>query len=269
MTHATLHTRSHGTATLAGPELHHAIALVRELGVAMLRPGRISERLRSLLPQGHHLRHVTDFDFPDAYASAFARGEEALIVHKGKVLLVADFQINTAMFLTCDPLRLLLRIALTGEHHCWIAGPDRARVADIIERGLRHSRVLRADMGWDAPVRGEQSLISLLRAGDDEPAVFSHSFGSPFPHADFGTWQPPLSDGVHDLQDLDQDQWEQSRKAWDALDTDTQWEHSLAGLVGYRRLDPADLHTPFGHGLSVMDLHATSWKTHLDIVANR
>ncbi|MEU0237646.1 hypothetical protein ABZ234_08140 [Nocardiopsis sp. NPDC006198] len=267
MTYATLHTRSHGTATLAGPELNNALGLVGELAAVMLRPASIADRLRSLLPAEHFLRNVGEFDFADLYAPAFSRREENLVVHRGMTLSVADFQINTAMCLAADPLRLLLRIALTGERHCWVAGADRARVADLIEHGLRVSRVLRPGMGWATPLRGEHSLVSLLRAADDEPAVFSHSYGSEFPDQDFGTWRPTLPAGVLDAQDLDEDQWESSREAWNELDDDAQWEHSLAGLVDYRRLDPADLLTPFGHGLSVMDLHAPSWEQSLDFAA--
>lgn len=269
MTYAILHTRAHGSATLAGPELHRAHGLIGDLGTAMLRPALIVDRLRSLLPARHHLHQLSGFDFQDAYRKEFARAQEDLFVHQGKTLSVVDFQLNTTMSLASDPLRLLVRIAYTGERHCWIAGPDRARIADIIEHGVLYSRVLRTGMGWEAPIEGEHSLISLLRADATEPAVFSHSFGSDFPNCDIGSWTPPLPSGVHALEELDEQQQEESYEAWYTLDTDTRWAHSTAGLVDFRRLDPADLHMAFGHGLTVMDLHSESWETYLDIGANR
>lgn len=123
--------------------------------------------------------------------------------------------LNTAYVLGSDPVKLCARLHGQCELHCYVEGPHRAWLADIMEAG-RAINLLRADMGWEA-------TIALLRARDDGPVVCSYSVCEGFPNAgivvDAGLWTWPVdADGERD--------WD----AWYRLDADERWRLGLAAL---------------------------------------
>jgi hypothetical protein len=83
--------------------------------------------------------------------------------------------LNTALALGNDAVRLCARLHGQCEIHAWVDGPNRAWLAGIVEDG-RRCGVLRTDQGWEA-------LAGFLRERDDEPVVTSYSVCDQFPNA--------------------------------------------------------------------------------------
>lgn len=72
-----------------------------------------------------------------------------------------------------DPLTLMMRIHAQCESHCWVDGPNRTWLADIIAQG-RACGLYQTNVGW-----GE--VEAFLRARNDEPVFLSFSITEPFP----------------------------------------------------------------------------------------
>lgn len=142
-------------------------------------------------------------------------------------------QLNTAARLGGDLFALMARLHGQCEMHAWVDGPDRAWLADLIDRGLTE-RVFRTSLGWE-------DVIALLRARDDQPVVTSYSVSESFPYAllssaDLGddpSWEERYAAGVEALRADDRDH-----------------KHS-------RRLNPAHWTSyHFGHGYTTLQLAA-------------
>lgn len=83
--------------------------------------------------------------------------------------------LNTTLRVGSDPIKLAARIHGQCEVHCWVAGPNRAWLARIIQQG-REIGFYRRDSGWE-------EVMVLLRSRDDEPVVLSYSVCESFPNA--------------------------------------------------------------------------------------
>lgn len=124
--------------------------------------------------------------------------------------------LNTALAMGSDPLKLLARLHGQCEVHCWVDGPNRKWLADIIRRG-RKTQVLRKDMGWE-------TVAAFLEKADDDPVVCSYSVCNSFPDYDC----LPES---HQLKDWDKErQLEKHHEEFLDLPPDKAWELCIRGL---------------------------------------
>ncbi|MEU7591417.1 hypothetical protein AB0A95_34640 [Micromonospora sp. NPDC049230] len=171
------------------------------------------------------------------------------LVVAGVELRSTNVALNTALVAGSDPVRLAAKISGWCEAHCWVEGPERAWLADIIDTaltaglyrwGLWYSdmpagpRDQWSDQGWE-------QVLDLLRARDDEPVVMSYSAAVRFPNA-AAAGQESLGDRWYDLPKSEQ------------------WQAAMDGLRRGRpwaRLAPDTLSdVTFGLPVTVYDLLA-------------
>jgi len=205
----------------------------------------------------------------------------------GHRLRTANIDLNTALVLGSDPVRLAAKISGWSEEHAWVDGPDRTWLADLIDEGLRTAIFRRgfwfatvpdgpkdtwSDQGWEA-------VQAHLRSNDVEPCVMSYSVTNGFPNSSIAAWEPPpMPDGwAPDWADDDQGrtEWESdyptpgekearylddAHDLWYALPVDEQWRLAMDGLRTSRpwaQLTPDNLGTTTFHvGVTVYDLFA-------------
>ncbi len=169
--------------------------------------------------------------------------------HDGTPLANFSLQLNTILAIGNDPLCLAARLHAQCEIHCYVEGPYREWLAEVIESGLE-AHVFRDGEGWDG-------VITLLRLRDDEPVVTSYSVCNSFPtHSSdqgvpWSVWKPTRVDEYGDVD------WEE----WDNLSKAEKWRMALGGLRGIPEaeleLRPRDLRRPFGHDRSLLDIFHT------------
>ncbi len=174
-------------------------------------------------------------DLRRSLRTALSTGGIPLVV-AGHAMRSIEVWLNTVLVVGSDLMALAAKVNAWCESHAWIDGPDRAWMADLIEKGLDagvYRRTLREyDQGWT-------DVVAMLRRRDDEPVVLHDSSGNWFPAAEFA--------GV------DANEWENLRDAqrWDAALTVLRAERPWA------RLAPDTLSTVrFLHGLTIYDLFA-------------
>ena len=119
--------------------------------------------------------------------------------------------LNTALVMGSDPIRLMARLHGQCELHCYVEGPNRAWLADIIERG-RKAGIMRAESGWE-------ETIALLRSRDDGPVVTSYSVCEQFPHPRVARWEPS-----------EDEEGEENWDTWYDLPEDERWRMGIEGL---------------------------------------
>jgi hypothetical protein len=202
----------------------------------------------------------------------------------------ADLDMNTALVAGSDPVRLATKIHGWCEAHCWVDGPDRAWLADIIDEGLRVGIFRRGLWYVDRPCDGPPSeqpdrqwspqgwddVTGLLRERDDEPVVMSYSVCDSFPNQETAYWIPePLPDewvpdwattpeGLAEWLEIDEEgraerRHTAERDQWYALPDEEKWRLAMAGLRdrGWGQLSPDTLATEmFSWPVTVYDLFA-------------
>lgn len=184
----------------------------------------------------------------------------------GVHLNTVDVDLNTALVAGSDQVALAAKIHGWCEENCWVEGPDRAWLADVIEQGLG-SGLYRHGMGWDAPTTEfdrSAGVLTLLRARDDEPVVLSDSHGDGFPNTSVGDWMPAWPEGITRHWDALTEEQQEVRQAreeeWYELPDDRRWEIAIAGLRAERpwaRLSAETLRSPMFHlPVTVYDLIA-------------
>lgn len=188
-------------------------------------------------------------------------GGESLLVWNGHAINGWHLMLNTAVVMGGDAVKLGVRLGSQAEIHAWIDGPDRAWVADIIDRavtsgvfreGLRRQVTPGRNMVTDTadPERfslepaGWDKVTELLRSDDKAPVVTWYSISESFP--DNG-----MTDmGYEDWEDLPSpERW---RLGMESL-RGGYWSQRYTGL----QIKPDDWNDfRFGHKLTVMDLRA-------------
>lgn len=213
-----------GTATLRGSERAHLNLAVRDLGNAMLDAQHNADILRAALPAGHYLRNVQDAQWANFFR--IAQAEALPLVIDGTEVDVWDINLNTAIALGNDAVKLAARIHAQCEIHAWVDGPNRAWLAAIIQGG-RASGFYRADAGWEA-------VIELLLSRDDEPVVLSYSVTDPFPNVHTSDRMPDWPAGLPErwdaLTEAQQEERERIAEEWYELDEATQWAACMPTL---------------------------------------
>lgn len=97
----------------------------------------------------------------------------SLLVDKDQVDTFT-LSLNTAILIGSDPIILLARLHGQCELHCWVAGPNRKWLANIIKEG-RKTNIYRENQGWE-------EVVKLLKSRTDSPIVCSFSVCDSFPN---------------------------------------------------------------------------------------
>lgn len=140
-----------------------------------------------------------------------ASGGEAKLELNGNPFGLFDLQLNSAVAMGGNALKLAARLHGQCEIHCYVEGPNRNWLASMIEEALSKS-VLRKELGWEG-------AITLLRKANDSPVVCSHSVCEQFPNAGIADWVPPKDEEGGDNYD-----------AWYDLPAEEQWRLGMKGL---------------------------------------
>jgi hypothetical protein len=208
----------------------------------------------------------------DALKTAVSLGDLELNV-QGVRLRSVNLDLNTALAAGSDPVALAAKVYGWCESHCWVEGPDRGWLADIIEEGLS-SGLYRTGLGWESRYADHDEgdgVLPLLCARNDEPVVLSYSVTESFPDELVGDWMPPWPDGVerdwNALTEAQQEEREARREQFTELPYDEQWGISMRGLRETRswaQLSADRLRTQFFHlPLTVHDVMRPDRAEHL------
>lgn len=207
-----------GTANLRGSERAYMGSLCNSLMLAAI--GNLEyakDWLIPLLP-------------PNNYALRDPRGvEEGLALYlggMGSTLLVNKesvdtfvLSLNTSIILGSNPVILLARLHGQCECHCWISGPNRKWLANIITDG-RKTGLYREFQGWE-------DVIGLLKSRKDGPVVCSFSVCDSFPNYNCLPEDHPLK------QSRSEDRYDQF---YELPKTET-WKECFRGLREQRGLE--------------------------------
>lgn len=256
------HTRE-ATAELMGTEAHWLRSIAFDTGCAPLHDmsAEFALRLHGLLPIGHWLKsHPVGSGFGRNYQTALRAALDGTVVEfEGRSIDSFALILNTALALGNDVVKLATRLHAQCEIHGWVAGSDRAWMADLIDHGLEVGTLRRTIQphgeGPNAPAiaQGWEEVTALLRSTDSGPAVLSYSVTSGFPD--------PRIAGLY-ICDGDPDD---PYAVWKELTPDQQWDAAFAKLAaepGGLRIGPDNLSARFDHGLSLLDLQADDWADH-------
>lgn len=193
-----------------------------------------------------------------------------------------NIELNTALAIGGEPMALAAKIHGWCESHCWVEGPDRKWLADIIDAGLTAGLYRRgiwyeperaAEKQWHS--QGWESVAELLRSRDDGPVVLSYSVCDQFPNSHTAGWEPPFEqgwkpdwaegDGLAEwdektTDEKDEYQRESRSDEWYDLSAEEQWNSAMDGLrrdkpwaqIGPATLTEVTFHLP----LTIFDLFA-------------
>ncbi len=227
------------TFDIAGMERYHADFATRdkmwevfggeEAGIELMRP---------YLPEFWRRVDADEVKYFVNGSRAFGGG---LLNIEGYELDIGTLALNTSMESGSDALRLLARLHGQSELHCWVDGPNRSWMADIIVGG-RTEGVLREEMGWE-------ELADFLRSRDDEPVVCSYSVSDSFPNYGMLPESHRLKKREANGEDIDDIIDAYYRMRWQ-----TQWKLCMGELrnrTGRLEMKPDDWETyHFGDGIT-------------------
>ena len=231
MSHIYFHTPT-ATAEIRGSERVYMDWFMDGLTLAILDPERNAEKLRPIIPQPSYLtssRYATAESWADGFTTWFRVGSQKLLLPGGEITNRFTLSLNTAYKLGGDPLKFFARLHGQCEIHCYVEGPNRRWLADIVEDGLAIG-LYRADMGWP-------DLIAFLKQSDTEPVVCSYSVCDSFPNR-----------SIAEIDD----------EPWYAITDDDRWQAAMSRL----RETPSGLEIKpdnwqtfyFNDGLTAFDL---------------
>lgn len=245
---------SSGTVAVSGRERAYAGMLCHELLCAALGiNGNFTEsaRYRRLLPPDCYVLGETNnhLFFDRLRTWMFAGFSAAFQLPDGRTANVFETALNTAVAMGSDPIRLLAKLHGQCEIHAYAEGPNRAWLANIIERGVK-DKILRV---WENDnYGGWLKVIDLLRNRDDEPIVTSYSVTDQFPNRyiarEYSAWKPGEDDPDGD--------------SWYELPPTEQWQFAMQGLrklneTGKVEIKPETFAMQgYGNGLSGFDIVA-------------
>lgn len=281
-----------GDAELLGAERAYAGCMVSDLASGLWRSAFVrAEDSMIQLTRGTDLYDDRDpmrrAQFADRFKLAFRVGQEGLLTWRGKDISGFSLALNTAIQIGDDPVKFLARMHGQCELHSYVEGPNRAWLADIIERGLK-TGVFRDGMGWDTPPNHPHGkgagVIPLLRSRDDEPVVMSYSVCDGFPNWEITDWQPPADADLTptwakeepqewaSLTEDEQDDYHRSAvdELWGDLPEEERWATAMDGLRRRSEIDMLELKPDnwddyrFGHELTVLDLQAKNWRERVE-----
>ena len=131
--------------------------------------------------------------------------------------------LNTVMSVGDNAMKLIARLHAQCEYHCWVAGENRAWLADIIENASE--TLFRPNSGWD-------EVIELLRESDEGAVVVSESIGDIFPNFSMAEQNdvPDIFPSVED-GDAEDEYWAIRESDWYDKPAVEKWEDGMGWLV--------------------------------------
>ena len=228
---------------------------------------------------------VTDYSDIDSFLQSLALAiqgsyQDLVFSVNGHKVNACDINLNTALMVGSEQIQLAAKIHGWCEAHCWVDGPDRGWLAQIMRDGLEQG-VYRAGLWYvsralenmeraeDASDRrwveqGWETVIAHLESRDDEPIVMSYSVCDQFPNPDIAGIYPAFAyepDYSYDACTKKQyAEIDASEDAWDKLPEERQWALALDGLKEQRpwaQITPQNLGTvSFGPNVTIYDLLA-------------
>lgn len=203
-------------------------------------------KYRRMLALDHYVARETDGSRFIQMLETALSGFDDLLRWNDQAIRTFSLQLNTALVLGSDAVKLAARIHGQCEIHGWVNGPDRAWLASIVEQGIR-DEIMRPDIGQ--PPHEWPDVVAMLRQSDRDEVVMSYSVCDQFPNATVAGYGNP-----DDFYELDESE---------------QWARSMAGLRA-RGSDDLELKPDgwhefrFTHGLSALDLVAHDWEARLE-----
>ncbi|MCX4784035.1 hypothetical protein [Streptomyces sp. NBC_01264] len=249
----------HGAATLRGSERPWLLIQMHDLAAQLLAnhpdAADAAGGLFDLLPTDHYLREVPPHlrTGPTRWLQGYARAlqdifDDPIVDFRGQTIRPLTLVLNTAMEDGSDTGRLAARLMGQCEINCWVDGPNRRWLADVVGTGLASGRY-REGCGWE-------DLQRFLLERDDLPAVASYS--SEFPTQWAAGFVPPGATAETD----------DGEEAWEVLTSQEQWSHGLSALRS-RTAEQLEI-TPdwstyrFGSEVTLRDLLAHDRTTRLE-----
>jgi hypothetical protein len=130
----------------------------------------------------------------------------------GQAVDVFSATLNTALIIGSDVVKLYARLHGQCEIHCFVEGPYRIWLAEMITKG-RELEMFRPECGWE-------DVVALLLSSASGPVVTSYSVCESFPNSVVAGWKPTA---VTDDGEADWD-------AWYELSQAERWNRSMDGL---------------------------------------
>jgi hypothetical protein len=213
-----------------GSERAYFGGLISEIALAVLQPSSHNmERYKKVFPANSYVALSDEREFERNFRLWLRVGSDREgFSMNGKNIDTFEVALNTAYVVGSDPIKLATRIHGQCELHCFMEGPNRAWMAEIIKVGLK-SKIYRANQGWE-------EVISLLEMTGDSPVVLSFSGGDSFP---------------------DQSSADYHNDDWYDLPDSQRWEMGMAGIRKERGLEikPDNWNEFFfSHGITAFDV---------------
>jgi hypothetical protein len=138
--------------------------------------------LKKLLPKGSYVQTADDeYSFERHFELWFCVSmSDGYFTIDDKRVEPFEIGLNTAFAIGNDALKFAARVHGQCEIHCYIEGPNKKWLAEIIRNALK-ANIYREKMGWE-------SVITLLEENDIAPVVLSYSVCDQFPNSGIADW---------------------------------------------------------------------------------
>ena len=128
-----------------------------------------------------------------------AYGENAGLILDGVQHPLFLLQLDSAYVMGSNSMKLAARLHGQCEVHCYVEGPNRRWLSDMIDEAV-DKHIFREGEGWD-------DVSELLCEADDSPVVCSYSVCESFPNQEMAGWEGD-SDSWYDLPA--QERWDRA-----------------------------------------------------------
>lgn len=183
------HSIDNDDVEIAGAERANFAAAVREIFDMSLGYFFADKKghfwIQDFLPENHYLKNSDNINDIYSFKEMLCRSihysfSDCHFIINNEQYNTFLLALNTAIVAGSDVVKFMTRIHAQCEIHCYVEGPNRKWLSDIIEKGYK-SNILRPNMRRSGG-EGWQDVIDLLRKRDDSPIVCSYSVCESFPN---------------------------------------------------------------------------------------
>lgn len=257
---------------IGGAERHYAGALCERIFWSILdiddmdigQEDSTFERLKGMLPRDHYLHETRSWN-TISLRNAFRVGAD--LIWRGQIIDVFALQLNTAIAIGNDAVIFSARMHGQCEIHGYVEGPNRAWLADIIDRGsacgvLREPYQTQYDKWSD--------VADLLRQSDEHPVVMSYSVTESFPDAGLVLASKRPKGRYKDWTEEQHQEWEAARAEFHDLPWTDQWSRAVDTLRARSQSIRLEIRPDswstyrFDEGITAFDLIGSDYKDRLD-----
>lgn len=233
------HSRDDGEVRLSGRERHFMGGLVDDLMMGVIGKG---DWILQYLPKEAELFFKNPRE-RSLFSAWLRHDDKACFIVDGKEAGSFHVALNTAIALGNDVIKLAAKLHGQCEVHCWVDGPNRKWLADIMQDGL-DLNIFRTGEGWE-------DVIEFMSKSTSSPVVCSYSVCERFPNFESLPADHPLRREVERRTDderfdlfYEMDQVE----AWDAC------MDGIRGKGGLELRPETWSEIRFGAGISIFDM---------------